>query len=98
MSFKTYNIIISYLLYVLDQEQCSKRPVTHKRVRCSLVESLVHETMSTNGRMHKAKQDRQCIGSPEEKPNGEPHFIETKEKVSSACIVCKANKPQKEMI
>jgi hypothetical protein len=47
------SIVYLYLLYALVQEQDSKRPITHKKFRQSLVESLVHERMSTNGRMHK---------------------------------------------
>jgi hypothetical protein len=89
------NIVNSYLLYVLVQEHYSKRPIIHKKFRQCLVESLVHERMSTSGRLHKAKRGRPCSGPPEERLNGEPHFIERKEKGSSACVVCKANKLQK---
>jgi hypothetical protein len=49
------SIMNSYLLYVLVQEQYSKKPVTHKKFRQNLVESLVHEKMSTSGGMQKAK-------------------------------------------
>jgi hypothetical protein len=49
------SIVNLNLLYVLIQERYSKRPITHKKFRQSLVESLVHERMFTSGRMHKAK-------------------------------------------
>jgi hypothetical protein len=58
----------------------------------------VHERMSASGRLHKAKRGRPCSGPPEERLNGEPHFIERKEEGSSACVVCKANKLRKETI
>jgi hypothetical protein len=49
------SIVNSYLLYVLVQEQYSKRPITRKKFRQCPVESLVHERMSTSDRLHKAK-------------------------------------------
>jgi hypothetical protein len=81
------SIVNSYLLYALVQEQYSKRPITHKKFREILVESLVHEKMSTSRRMQKAKQGRPSSGPPEERLNGEPRFIERKEKGSGACVV-----------
>jgi hypothetical protein len=49
------SIMNSHLLYVLVQEQYSKKPVNHKKFRQNLFESLVHEKMSTSGGMQKAK-------------------------------------------
>jgi hypothetical protein len=58
----------------------------------------MHEKMSTSGRLHQAKRGRPCSGPPEEMLNGEPHFTERKEKGSSACVVCKANRLLKEIM
>jgi hypothetical protein len=44
-------IVNSYLLYVLVQEQYSKRPLTHMK----FTKSPVHERMTTSKRMQKAK-------------------------------------------
>jgi hypothetical protein len=38
------------------------------------------------------KKCRPCSFPPEERLNGEPHFIERKEKGYAACDVCKPNK------
>jgi hypothetical protein len=83
------SIVNSYLLYVLVQQQYSKKPVTLKKVRHSLVESLVREKMPTSGGMQKAKQGRPSGGPLD----SEPHFTEKKKKGSAACDVSKANKP-----
>jgi hypothetical protein len=54
--------------------------------------------MSTSGRMQKAKRGRPSSGPPEERLNGDPHIIEAKENRPGACVMCKANKLQKETI
>jgi hypothetical protein len=80
---------LKYMLYY------SKRLITQKKLRQSLVESLVYERMSTSGRMQKAQQGRPFSHPHEERLNDEPHFIENKEMGSGACVVCKANKLRK---
>jgi hypothetical protein len=52
--------------YVVVQEQYGKEPITHNSVDKSLVESQVHERMTTNGRMKKAKQGRSSSCPPHE--------------------------------
>jgi hypothetical protein len=51
--------------------------------------------MTTSGRKQKTKRGRPCSGPPEERLNGEPHFIERKEKGSVACVVHKATNCRK---
>jgi hypothetical protein len=67
----------SYLLYVLVQEQCGKKPVTHKEFKQSLVESLMHARVSASGGIQKAEQGS---GARDKRLNGEPHFTERKER------------------
>jgi hypothetical protein len=94
--FLEMSIINSYLLYIMVQEQCSKRPITHKKLTQSFVESAVYERMSISGRMYKARQGRPCSSPPEERLDSEPHFTDGKEKGSRTCVVRKASKLRKE--
>jgi hypothetical protein len=52
--------------------------------------------MPTSGEMQKAMQGRPFSGPPDKILNGEPHFIERKEKGSPLCAVSKSNKLLKE--
>jgi hypothetical protein len=80
----------------LVQEQYSKRSVTHKKLR-SIVESVARERVTANGSMQKPKLGRP---SSDERLNGEPHFIDRKEKVSVTCVVglCKAKELHKKTV
>jgi hypothetical protein len=59
------SVVNLYLLYILVQEQCSKRPITLiKKFKQSHVESLVsfwHEKFITSGRMQKAEADHPVV-------------------------------------
>jgi hypothetical protein len=65
------------LTLCLGTQQYSKRPIYHEKFIQSHVESLMHEGMTITGRMQKAKG-----GKPSSCPrlNGEPQFIERKER------------------
>lgn len=85
-SWFCHEFVSTVSLDVVVQKWCRMRPITHKKNR-PLVAWLVHERITTNGRVHMAKWGAPSSGTPDKGLNDEHLFTNRKEK-SPAYVSC----------
>ncbi|XP_054259947.1 piggyBac transposable element-derived protein 4-like [Macrosteles quadrilineatus] len=89
-------IVNSYIMYKDIQQKHNKNPMSHRQFRTCLVKSLVEEKLAN--RPIARKRGRPVYGPPNQRLDGNPHFMDRKEKGANRCVVCFKNGRRRETI